>query len=187
MWALRHFSHWLIRQRGPIFQQVGVIRKAFCSRLFLFILHAGRFSNLVDKAVEHNKVDRIQVVRGSLSMISIPCMWIFGGALIRGKINCIGDCGMVLVCRRKRGGGGLGFRDMKSYNQALLAKQLWHLFQKPVSMAYMVLRIRYFLVGNILQYMSVGVWSIVRLAELMLGERITHKGVSLAGQWGANS
>lgn len=39
---------------------------------------------------------------------------------------------------------GLGFRDLESFNRALLAKQLWRLVQNPSSLCFWVFQARYF-------------------------------------------
>lgn len=46
--------------------------------------------------------------------------------------------------------GGLGFRDLVSFNKALLAKQIWHILQNPSSLASQILSRKYFSHGDIL-------------------------------------
>src|SRR3989337_2866167 len=47
--------------------------------------------------------------------------------------------------------GGMGFRDLHSYNLAMLAKQCWRLIQNPDSLCARVLSAKYYPDGNILQ------------------------------------
>jgi hypothetical protein len=47
--------------------------------------------------------------------------------------------------------GGMGFRNLHSFNLAMLAKQGWRLSQNQNSMAYRVYKSKYFPTGNLLQ------------------------------------
>ena len=47
--------------------------------------------------------------------------------------------------------GGLGFRDLHSFNLAMLAKQCWRLIQKPDSLCARVLGAKYFPHDDILK------------------------------------
>jgi ribonuclease HI len=50
-----------------------------------------------------------------------------------------------------KGKGGMGFRDLQSFNYALLAKQVWRLLCEPESLCARVLRAKYYPDGRLLQ------------------------------------
>jgi hypothetical protein len=45
--------------------------------------------------------------------------------------------------------GGLGFRVMRLFNQALLARQAWRLIQYPKSLCAKLLKVKYYPKGDI--------------------------------------
>ncbi|CAI0426946.1 unnamed protein product [Linum tenue] len=46
-----------------------------------------------------------------------------------------------LICTKEQ--GGMGFRDLRGFNQALLARQLWHLYQRPTSLVARIMKAKY--------------------------------------------
>ncbi|XP_021760609.1 uncharacterized protein LOC110725436 [Chenopodium quinoa] len=54
-----------------------------------------------------------------------------------------------LLCQPK-GNGGLGFRDLRCFNRALLAKQFWRLHHNTGSLLHSVLKAKYFKSGDVL-------------------------------------
>ena len=47
--------------------------------------------------------------------------------------------------------GGIGFKDLLSFNSAMLAKQVWRLLSEPDSLCARVLRARYYADGKLLK------------------------------------
>lgn len=51
---------------------------------------------------------------------------------------------------KPKGEGGLGFRDLKVFNQALLERQAWRLIERPESLCARILKAKYYPNGNLL-------------------------------------
>lgn len=49
-----------------------------------------------------------------------------------------------------KGQGRMGFKDMESFNDALLAKQFWRLFTRPASLVTKIIKEKYFKHGDLL-------------------------------------
>ncbi|XP_021768525.1 uncharacterized protein LOC110732828 [Chenopodium quinoa] len=47
--------------------------------------------------------------------------------------------------------GGMGFRDLKVFNQALLAKQIWRLHTRPNTLTHAILKAKYFKNSSVLE------------------------------------
>jgi hypothetical protein len=68
--------------------------------------------------------------------------------------------------------GGLGFRDMRMFNQPLLAKQAWRLIDNPESLCARLLKAKYYPSGNILDTVFTGnvstVWQGIEYGLVLL-------------------
>lgn len=68
--------------------------------------------------------------------------------------------------------GGMGFRDLQLFNDAMLAKQAWRLLIKPDSLCAEVLKGRYYPDGDVLQAgcpaSSSATWKLYALAGMPL-------------------
>lgn len=60
----------------------------------------------------------------------------------------------IFVCRK--GDGGIGFRDLFSFNKALFTKQGWKLITNPSSLLARVMKVKYYLREN---FMNAGLGS----------------------------
>jgi hypothetical protein len=84
--------------------------------------------------------------------------------------------------------GGLGFRDLKSFNNALLAKQWWRILHNPYSLSAKILKAKYFHYGSILDAPLRRRPSYICLAQHLVHAGPTQGGASVAcRQWCSNS
>lgn len=74
----------------------------------------------------------------------------FGGGLLILIESSIGIYNWEALCLPKAI-GGLGVRDLKSFNSALLAKQGWGLIRNTRTLLYDILKARYFKHGTYLE------------------------------------
>jgi len=72
-----------------------------------------------------------------------------GGGIMMNTRGFIGRNGG--SCAYQKIKGCMGFRDLQSFNLAILAKQVWRLLCDPDSLCARVLRARYYLDGNLLK------------------------------------
>jgi hypothetical protein len=79
-----------------------------------------------------------------LSQIIRNFWW--GDELDRKKVHWMGWDRMT----RPKSHGGIGFRDLRLFNQALLAKQTWHLIVRPDSLCARILKAKYYPNGDLL-------------------------------------
>ena len=72
--------------------------------------------------------------------------------------------------------GGMGFRDMRAFNQAMLAKQAWRLIDSPDSLCARLPKAKYYPNGNILNNVfpvnSSAVWK-----DIVYGWDLVKKGI----------
>ena len=66
--------------------------------------------------------------------------------------------------------GGMGFRDLKKFNEALLSKQVWRLWQNKSSLFYKVFKSKFFPRGTILDA------SESRQGSFLSSKHVIHKG-----------
>jgi hypothetical protein len=81
--------------------------------------------------------------------MSTQCCGNVGGAVKRERENLAGCRGR--RCANPKNMGGLGFRDIKLFNLALLARQGWRLLQNPESPSAKILKARYYPYNDFLQ------------------------------------
>jgi hypothetical protein len=86
---------------------------------------------------------------------------------------------------RNKNRGGIGFRDLRLFNQALLARQAWRLVQNPQSLCARVLKAKYFPNGSLLDTIFTGNASATWQA-LVHGLALLKKGIIWRVGNGAN-
>ena len=98
----------------------------------------------------------IQVVRQSISLYAMSCFKLLRGFIHELNMMMAGfwwgnmgdkrrihwKCWEKLCCSKLD--GGLGFKELESFNMALLAKQWWRIVQNEKSLCFRVLKVKYF-------------------------------------------
>lgn len=78
-----------------------------------------------------------------------------------------------------KGYGGMGFKDLRLFNQALLARQAWRLIAFPNSFCAQVLRAKYFPQGKLLDTVHAGeaspTWRAIEYGLELLKEGVVHR------------
>lgn len=76
--------------------------------------------------------------------------------------------------------GGMGFRDIRPFNLALLAKQGWRLLTNPNSVLFKMYKARYFQESSFLAWR--GIWTARRYLTMGLRYRVGKGNAYLYGQ-----
>ncbi|XP_042944640.1 uncharacterized protein LOC122278525 [Carya illinoinensis] len=133
---------------------------------YLFILCAEGLSSLVDMAERNGEIKGVAITRGGIRvnhLLFADDSVIYGRAkLIEWKL-----CKEIIVVMARfwwshmqndkrvhwrswskmgdsKGRGGLGFRELKCFNKAMLAKQVWRILNNPNSLVARVMQEKYF-------------------------------------------
>jgi hypothetical protein len=76
---------------------------------------------------------------------------------------------------RSKAQGGLGFRDMRLFNQALLARQAWRLIVFPNSLCARVLKAKYYPHGNLIDSNPSSTWTAIAFGLDLLKKGLIYR------------
>jgi hypothetical protein len=90
--------------------------------------------------------------------------------------------------------GGMGFRDLESFNKALLAKQCWRILQNPESLVAKIFKAKYFPRGMILtaqlgrrpSYVWKSLWAAQDLLKTGIKWRVGNGSTFVSGKIGGS-
>ncbi|GAU17808.1 hypothetical protein TSUD_171970 [Trifolium subterraneum] len=101
----------------------------------------GTLIKVVAQAISTYLMSNFLIPKGLCNQMEIMiCRFWWGSNVDKRKIHWVS---WKKTCKQKKG-GGMGFRDLKAFNEALLAKQGWRILTKPNSLMSRTLKAKYF-------------------------------------------
>ncbi|GAU28666.1 hypothetical protein TSUD_159480 [Trifolium subterraneum] len=99
----------------------------------------GTLIKVVAQAIPTYLMSNFLIPKGLCNMESMICRFWWGSNVDKRKIHWVS---WKKTCKQKKG-GGMGFRDLRAFNEALLAKQGWRILTEPNSLMSRTLKVKY--------------------------------------------